>query len=196
MWDERYAADDYFYGTDPNDFLAEFAHHLPAGPVLCLAEGEGRNAVFLAGRGHAVTAIDSAAEGRNKALRLAAERGVEIDYRVGDLAHFDPGEQQWAGIVSIFAHMPPPLRKALHARLPAALRPGGVLLLEAYTPEQLAHGSGGPPVIELMMDADTLREELPGLEIIALQEIEREVNEGRGHTGTGAVVQLIARRPE
>ena len=195
MWDERYAGQDYFYGTEPNDFVREHADRIPPGPVLCLAEGEGRNAVFLAGRGHAVSAIDSSAEGRNKAERLASQHGVSIDYRVDDLANLDPGTAQWAGIVSIFAHLPPPLRHSLHARLPQALRPGGILLLEAYTPAQLQHGTGGPPVVELMMDAQRLREELPGLEIILLRETEREVIEGRGHRGTGAVVQLVARRP-
>ena len=196
MWDKRYAGEDYFYGTQANDFLAAQADLLPPGPVLCLAEGEGRNAVFVAGLGHAVTAVDSSAEGRRKAERLAGTHGLSIDYRVADLAEFDPGEDHWAGVVSIFAHLPPPVRRPLHAKITRALRPGGVLLLEAYTPEQLRHGTGGPPVAELTMSEQTLREELAGLEILMLREIEREVIEGHGHTGTGAVVQLVARRPD
>ncbi len=195
MWDRRYKGNDYFYGTAPNDFLAAHAHAIPPGPVLCLAEGEGRNAVFLAERGHPVTAVDSSIEGLRKAERLARERGVTIEYLQADLADFDLGQDRWAGIVSIFAHLPPPLRRRVHAAVPHALQTGGVLLLEAYTPRQLEHGTGGPPVAELMMSEAILRDELPGLVFEHLAELEREVIEGSGHTGTGAVVQAIARRP-
>ncbi len=195
MWDRRYKGNDYFYGTAPNDFLAAHAHAIRPGPVLCLAEGEGRNAVFLAERGHPVTAVDSSIEGLRKAERLARERGVTIEYLQADLADFDLGQDRWAGIVSIFAHLPPPLRRRVHAAVPHALQTGGVLLLEAYTPRQLEHGTGGPPVAELMMSEAILRDELSGLAFEHLAELEREVIEGSGHTGTGAVVQAIARRP-
>ncbi len=158
--------------------------------------GEGRNAAHLAQLGHAVTAVDASSAGIAKTERLCAERGVAIECVHADLADFDLGEARWSGIVSIFAHLPPPLRQRVHAAIPAALRPGGILLLEAYTPRQLQHGTGGPPVAELMMSEAVLRNELAGLEILHLQELEREVIEGRGHTGTGAVVQLIARRPD
>ncbi len=195
MWDQRYSDDDYFYGTAPNDFLAANAGRIPHGPVLCLAEGEGRNAVHLAGLGYRVTAVDSSAAGLRKAERLARERGVTLECVHADLADYDLGTARWAGIVSIFAHLPPPLRRQVHAAIPRALRPGGILLLEAYTPAQLDHGTGGPPVAELMMDAASLREELQGLVFEHLAEREREVVEGKGHRGTGAVVQAIARRP-
>ncbi|BAN69966.1 class I SAM-dependent methyltransferase [endosymbiont of unidentified scaly snail isolate Monju] len=195
MWDQRYSDDDYFYGTAPNDFLATNAGRIPNGPVLCLAEGEGRNAVHLAGLGYQVTAVDSSAAGLRKAERLARERGVTLECVHADLADYDLGTARWAGIVSIFAHLPPPLRRQVHAAIPRALRPGGILLLEAYTPAQLDHGTGGPPVAELMMDAASLRDELPGLVFDHLAECEREVVEGKGHRGTGAVVQAIARKP-
>ncbi len=195
MWDQRYSGDDYFYGTAPNDFLAEQAGKIPSGPVLCLAEGEGRNAVHLAGLGFPVTAVDSAIEGLRKTERLARERGVDVECIHADLAQFDLGQDRWAGIVSIFAHLPPSLRRQVHAAIPKALRPGGMLLLEAYTPAQLQQGTGGPPVAELMMTANTLREELPGLVFEHLVELERGIVEGQGHTGTGAVVQAIAQRP-
>ena len=139
--------------------------------------------------------MDASTEGLRKAERLAQEHGVEIEYVQADLAGFDLGRGRWAGIVSIFAHLPPPLRRQVHAAVPRALQPGGALLLEAYTPRQLEHGTGGPPVAELMMSEAILRDELPGLEFEHLAELEREVIEGRGHTGTGAVVQAIARRP-
>jgi SAM-dependent methyltransferase len=195
MWDDRYADSDYAYGTAPNDFLVEQAERLPAGPVLCLAEGEGRNAVWLAARGHAVTAMDASAVGLQKAQRLAAERGVRITTHHGDLAHFAIAPNAWSGIVSIFAHVPPDLRRAVHRGVVAGLRPGGVLILEAYTPEQLRFGTGGPPVAELTMELATLQDELAGLVFDVACEREREVHEGRYHSGRGHVVQIVGRKP-
>jgi SAM-dependent methyltransferase len=195
MWDERYADSDYAYGTSPNDFLVEQADRLPEGPVLCLAEGEGRNAVWLAALGHAVTAMDASAVGLEKARRLAAARGVRIATRCSDLAHFEIAPNAWSGIVSIFAHVPPDLRRAVHRRVVAGLRAGGVLILEAYTPEQLRFGTGGPPVAELTMDLATLEDELAGLVFEVAREQEREVFEGRYHQGRGHVVQIVGRKP-
>jgi len=195
MWDERYADGDYAYGTSPNDFLVEQADRLPEGPILCLAEGEGRNAVWLAARGHAVTAMDASAVGLEKARRLAAERGVRIATCCSDLAHFEISPNVWSGIVSIFAHVPPDLRRAVHRRVVEGLRPGGVLILEAYTPEQLRFGTGGPPVAELTMSLATLEDELAGLVFEVAHEREREVFEGRYHQGRGHVVQIVGRKP-
>lgn len=196
MWDDRYSTETYVYGTEPNGFLVSAATWLPeGGRVLCVGEGEGRNAVWLAGRGHAVTAVDASSVGLEKARRLAAERGVTIATVHADLAHFDIGQGEWDGIVSIFCHLPPGLRADVHRRCVAGLRPGGVMLLEAYTPRQLPLGTGGPPTAELMMDEQTLCAELAGLELVELRECERPVHEGSLHDGPGAVVQLIGRRP-
>lgn len=192
MWDERYRGDDYFYGTQANDFLARQYAEIPPGEVLCLAEGEGRNAVFLAEQGYQVTAVDASAVGLQKAVKLAAKRGVHITTIHADLADFDIGINRWSGIVSIFCHLPPSLRQLIHSRLADALLPGGVLLLEAYTPAQLHFGTGGPPVAEMMMDSEILRAEIPGLSFRHLLEQQREVIEGEGHTGRAAVVQAIA----
>ncbi|EGV18851.1 SAM-dependent methyltransferase [Thiocapsa marina] len=196
MWNERYAEDDFAYGTAPNDFLVEQAGRLPEGQVLCLAEGEGRNAVWLAARGHTVTAMDGSAVGLEKAHRLAAERGVRIETRCSDLAHFEIAPNTWSGIVSIFAHVPPDLRRRVHRRVVGGLRPGGVLILEAYTPEQLRFGTGGPPVVELTMDLATLEDELAGLVFEVARERERDVFEGRYHQGLGHVVQIVGRKSE
>ncbi|WP_298431624.1 class I SAM-dependent methyltransferase [Geobacter sp.] len=195
MWDERYAAADFVYGTEPNDFLVRVSGLIPPGKVLCLAEGEGRNAVFLAKRGHRVVAVDSSAVGLAKAERLAAENGVRIETVTADLANFviEPGG--WDAIVSIFCHLPPTLRRAVHRQVVQGLRPGGLFVLEAYTPAQLKMGTGGPPSAELMMTLAELREELAGLEFLEARETERNVVEGRFHTGRGAVVQIVARRP-
>jgi 2-polyprenyl-3-methyl-5-hydroxy-6-metoxy-1,4-benzoquinol methylase len=196
MWDERYADSDYAYGTSPNDFLVEQADNLPEGPVLCLAEGEGRNAVWLATRGHPVTAMDASAVGLEKAHRLAAERGVRIETRCSDLADFEIEPNAWSAIVSIFAHVPQDLRRAVHRRVVEGLRPGGVLILEAYTPEQLRFGTGGPPVAEMTMALAALEAELSGLVFEVAREQEREVFEGRYHHGRGHVVQIVGRKPE
>jgi SAM-dependent methyltransferase len=196
QWDARFATSDYAYGTRPNDFLVEVASRLPPGArVLSLGEGEGRNAVYLAGLGHQVSAVDASAVGLAKAQRLAAERGVTLQTQVSDLGdyHLQPGA--WDAVVSIFCHLPPALRSRVYREVVAALRPGGHVLLEAYTPAQLRHGTGGPPVAELLYTAAQLREDFAGLELERLQELERNVVEGRLHTGRAAVVQLVGRKP-
>jgi len=195
MWNERYSTDEYIYGREPNTFLRKRFSAIPQGKVLCLGEGEGRNAVFLARQGYQVTAVDSSEVGREKALRLAEEHGVAINYIHADLAEFDAGENQWDGIVSIFCHLPPPLRQRLYQQIPVALKRGGVFLLEAYTPAQLKFGTGGPADEAMLMTADKLREEISGLDFEMLQEIEREVVEGTHHTGHAAVLQALALRP-
>lgn len=195
FWDNRYAAPDFVFGTEPNDFLRACAGHIPAGPVLCLGEGEGRNAVFLAGRGHAVTAVDQSATGLAKARRLAAERGLVLETKVADLADYRIPPGTWAAIVSIFLHLPPALRAQVYAQAAAGLQPGGVLILEAYTPAQLAFGTGGPKVVELLPTLTGLRAELAGLDLVIARECERDVIEGAGHSGRAAVVQVLARRP-
>lgn len=195
FWDERYRAQEYAYGREPNTFLRSEAHRIPPGPVLCLAEGQGRNAVFLASLGHDVTAVDFSLEGLRKAEQLARERGVTITTVHADLADFEAQASAFSGIVSIFAHVPPSVRKHVHGWIPRALRPGGVFLLEAYTPAQLAHGTGGPRDAALLMSLEDLREELAPLAIELGREVERDVHEGTFHAGPSATVQLVARRP-
>lgn len=194
MWDQRYNIDDYVYGKEPNDFLRQSIEQIPRGDILCLAEGEGRNAVFLAQHGGNVTAVDASAIGLAKAHRLAVERGASITTQIADLAQFQLGEDQWDGIISIFAHLPPPVRRALHEQVVQSLRPGGIFLLEAYTPQQLLYNTGGPPNAELLMDLASLQQELQGLRFLHAQECTREIHEGLFHNGTSAVVQIIAQR--
>lgn len=195
LWEARYREPHYVYGTEPNEFLRDSVATLAPGDALCLAEGEGRNAVFLAERGHRVTSVELTEAGVAKTRALAAERGVTVDAHVGDLAGFDLGRERWDLVVSIFAHVPPPVRRAVHGALAGALRPGGRLVLEAYTPDQIGRGTGGPPVPELTMTLEGLRDELAGLEFEHAEERLRPVLEGPGHTGLGAVVQIVARRP-
>ena len=192
MWDERYADSEYIYGIEPNSFLKDNIDKLPLGKALCLAEGEGRNGVFLAQQGFDVTAVDASSVGLQKAEKLAEKKGVHITTVHSDLAHYTIGPESVDVIVSIFCHIPPDIRRQLHRQVVAGLRPGGVLLLEAYTPRQLTYKTGGPPVPELTMSLDLLHEELQGLRFELAQEIDREVVEGKFHTGLGAVVQVIA----
>lgn len=194
FWNKRYATDSHIYGESPNDFVAEMAGHIPAGPVLCLAEGEGRNAVHLATLGYQVTAVDHSEVGMAKARRLAQLRGVKIETIVADLEHFAITPGAWSGIISIFAHLPPALRHRIHRAVVEGLRAGGIFILEAYTPAQLAFDTGGPKEPERLMTAAGLREELSGVEFLTARELERDVVEGNGHSGRGAVVQVLARR--
>lgn len=196
MWDQRYSASEFAYGTAPNDFLRSEYRRIPkGGRVLCLAEGEGRNAVFLATQGYLVTAIDQSAVGLRKAEHFANKQGVKISTEVADLADYDLGCDQWDGIVSIWAHVPPDLRKNLHAKVVKALKNNGIFILEAYTKRQLEmSGVGGPPAAqkELLMSLEHLRTELQGLEFIVGSETDRTISEGKYHQGDSAVVQVVA----
>ena len=196
MWDQRYSATEYAYGTEPNDWLVSQYQHIPhGGKVICLAEGEGRNAVFLARQGYEVTAVDLSLVGLEKARLLALDFDVKITTVHADLARFDLGKSQWDGIVSIAAHVPPSTRSAIHRQIDTALTNQGVFILEAYTEKQLAMtGRGGPPATqkELFMSLEQLQVELSGLAMITGQEIERSIAEGPHHQGLSAVVQVIA----
>lgn len=191
-WNERFAESNYAYGTEPNDFLREWSGHVPAGKVLCLAEGQGRNAVYMAGLGHKVIAVDTSDVGLARARELAAERGVDIETCHADLNDFVIEPAYWQGVVSVFCHLPAELRRRVHADVVAGLAPGGVLILEAYTPAQIMLNTGGPRDTALCMQLDSLRDELKGLHILHALETERDVVEGRYHHGTGAVVQIVA----
>ena len=194
-WDERYSASEYVYGTEPNGFLVQVADRLRPGDLLSLAEGEGRNAVYLAGLGHRVSAVDSSAVGLAKARELAARKGVMLETTCGDLAEYDPGQDRWDSVVSIFCHLPGAVRADLYRRVCSGLRSGGLLVIEAYTPAQLAHGTGGPRDVSLLVSLETLRTELEGLEFLIARETERTVVEGTLHTGLASVVQVLARKP-
>lgn len=196
MWDQRYKEEGFAYGTDPNDFLrSEYSRIPKGGRVLCLAEGEGRNAVFLAKQGYQVTAVDQSSVGLEKAQNFAVENGVEISTVVADLADYDLGTEVWDGIVSIAAHVPPLLRKSLHGQVVRSLRKGGVFILEAYTARHLEiDGVGGPPASqkELFMSLDELSAELNGLDFVVGAEVVRHISEGKYHQGESAVVQVVA----
>ena len=199
FWDSRYANEPgYVFGTEPNEFLRDVADRIrPGGRVLCVAEGEGRNAVFLAERGFHVTAIDQSVVGLEKAKHLATARGVEgrITMIVADLLGHDLGEGNWDAIVWIFLHLNPPERRRLLERASRALTPEGLLVLECYTPRQVRWKTGGPiQAPELLVELTDLQGACPELETVIGLERERDVIEGTGHTGRADVVQWLARR--
>ena len=200
MWNERYNGAEYVFGTEPNDFLTEVFENIPAGGrVLCLAEGEGRNAVFLAEQGYKVTAMDLSEVGLNKALKLASDKGVDIKIEVADLADYQFGEAQWDGIVSIWAHLPESVRQYVHAQITPALKPAGVFILEAYTEQQLTMDAvGGPPATqkERFGSLAILRTELADLEEVIGAEKLRMISEGKRHQGLSAVVQYLGKKKQ
>ena len=194
-WDERYSEPGFAYGTAPNEFLASVAGRIPQGKILSLAEGEGRNAVYLAALGYQVTGVDGSEVGLRKAGELAAERGLSMTMIHADLSIFAIGPEEWDGIIACYCHLPAEIRIPLHQAVVRGLKPGGVFVLEAFSKEQLAYGSGGPQDPDLLMALDDLKRELAGLEFVHAVQIEREVREGRGHNGLAAVVQLLGVKP-
>jgi len=194
MWDERYSTDVYIYGTQPNGFLSSKFSTLPKGKILSLAEGEGRNAVFLAKQGYSVTAVDSSSIGLRKAQKLAEENGVVIECVHADLREFEFGENCWDGIISIFCPLPSELRADVYKKVESSLRTGGVFLTESYTPRQIEYGTGGGNCIDTMQSKESLARELKNLHFSHLVEVEREVIEGIYHTGMASVVQAIGLR--
>ncbi|MDE3104187.1 MAG: class I SAM-dependent methyltransferase [Acidobacteriota bacterium] len=200
-WDERYATPGEAFGEAPNDFLHQqeplLRQRLGGGPAraLCLGEGEGRNAVWLAGLGYDVTAVDLSRVGLANAHRLAARHGVLLTTVQADLATYELGESQWDLIVSIWCHLPPPLRQRVHGAVLQALRPGGLLVYVAYTPGQPARGTGGPGNPELCPSAAELRQDFAGLVWLVERDHVREIHEGRYHNGLSEVAELVGRRP-
>ncbi|MEO0797264.1 MAG: class I SAM-dependent methyltransferase [Verrucomicrobiota bacterium] len=192
-WDERYSEDEFAFGTEPNTFLVQQASLL-SGPVLALAEGEGRNAVYMATIGLEVYGVDASSVGLAKAHRLADSRGVSIQTDVVDLAEFNPRENHYGTVVSIFAHLPSAIRQRLYPLVERCLVPGGLILCEAYSKEQIHRDTGGPKDLDLLMSRKDFESAFPNCDIVLSQEIDREVLEGCYHTGLASVVQFVARK--
>ena len=195
-WDERYSEPGYTYGTEPNDFLISMADTVtPGGRILCLAEGEGRNAVYLASLGYEVTGVDGSEVGLRKAQALARERGVTITTIHADLGTFEIGSEQWDGIIACYCHVPSVIRIPLHQAAVRGLKPGGIFVLEAFSQEQLAYDTGGPQSLDMLKSLDDVKEELAGLEFRHAVQLEREVREGNRHTGLASVIQIMGIKP-
>ena len=198
FWDARFGSEVYTYGTTPNAFIAQEAPNLPPGAeLLDLGAGEGRNAVFLAGQGFRVTALDYAEAGLAKTEALAAERGVEVETLRADLGHWKP-DRQWDVIVCTFVHLRVGERYRLYTAIQAALRPGGLLVAEWFRPEQRTDGytSGGPPTLDLLIKPRELRQHFIWGDIIRCEPAEPTLNEGPFHQGPAATVRFIFRKGE
>jgi SAM-dependent methyltransferase len=194
MWDERFDTPEYIYGTQPNDFLVSVANEIPPSKVLCLADGEGRNGVYLASLGYEVLAVDQSAVGLAKAQKLAIAKQVSITTIQANLADFVIEPEAWDGIVSIYCHLPSSLRNKVYQQIIRGLKPNGVFIFEGFAPEQLQYNTGGPKDLDLLPKLVTLQEELGSLNWEISQDIERELWEGRYHNGKAAVIQMLGRK--
>lgn len=194
-WNRRFAGDDYLFGTAPNVWLSDQAHRwLPGQRVLCVADGEGRNSVWLARRGLQVEAFDIAEQGVAKARRLASAQGVAVNFQVASCDDYAWPRAAFDGVAAIFVQFADPaLRERLFAHIQRCLKPGGVLVLQGYTPKQLEYGTGGPPLASHLYTPTMLREAFGAMEIIELVEYEAEVAEGTGHHGRSALIGMVAR---
>jgi SAM-dependent methyltransferase len=196
-WQARYAGDGYHFGEAPNAFVRAHAHLVaPGQTVLCVADGEGRNSVHLAEQGAVVTAFDFSPNGVAKAQRLAAARGVRVDHRLGDIYRWPWQAAQYDAVVAVFMQfLPPDDRAEVFAGMRAAVRSGGLMLLEGYRPEQVEYGTGGPPHRENMYTAEWLQREFAGWDIRELNAYDAHIEEGPGHAGISALIDLVARKP-
>ncbi|MDJ0992224.1 MAG: class I SAM-dependent methyltransferase [Dinoroseobacter sp.] len=197
MWNERYDRPDYLFGTEPADFLKAQAQHLPeTGRVLVVADGEGRNSVYLAGRGLDVTAFDYAPNALTKAQSLAEARGVEVSFRQADIFQWNWSAAPYDAVVAIFIQfMGPQPRRAVFEGLKTALKPGGVLLLHGYAPRQVQYGTGGPPAEENMYTLPLLAEAFSGFHVLHQADYDAEIEEGPGHSGRSGLIDFVARKP-
>ncbi len=197
IWDGRYLGPDYFYGTAPNAFLVREAGRLAQGErILSIADGEGRNSVWLAGQHHRVTAFESSMPAVEKARRLAAERGAVLGMHLSTCEDWDWEAPPYDAVVAIFIQFHAPRERAwMFAQLARAVRPGGLLFLHGYAPRQVDYGSGGPTNPDALYTPELLRESFPGWEIQRLDDYDAFLDEGEGHHGMSALIDFVARRP-
>ena len=190
QWDQRYAGQEYVYGTEPNNFLKEKLALLKPGRILFPAEGEGRNAVYAASLGWQTDAFDQSVEGQRKALLLANAKGVTINYYIESLDSWHPTADQYDCITLIFVHLPDGLRQQVHHAAVRALKPGGILILEAFSVKQLTRASGGPKTADMLYTSEMLQDDFKMLSSVETCETQLTLDEGPLHQGLAEVVQL------
>ncbi len=196
FWNERYATEEYLFGTAPNRFLTDQSHRLPSkGPALAIADGEGRNAVWLAKRGLNVLSLDISPVAQEKASALAAREGVTIETELADILTWTWEAQRFDLIIAIFVQVVGSAeRPTFHRRIEEALKPGGLLILQGYTPKQLDYRTGGPSNVDNLYTAAMLATDFGSMDIMHLCEHEDVMCEGTGHNGPSALVDIIARK--
>ncbi|MDP1593680.1 MAG: class I SAM-dependent methyltransferase [Gallionella sp.] len=196
VWNERYAGEEYHFGTEPNAFLAAQRDRLrPGMHCLAVADGEGRNGVWLAEQGLQVLSVDSSPVAIAKARALAAQRGITMDVELADLTQWDFGCEKYDVVVAIFIQFAPPgLREQLFSRIKSCLKSGGLLMLQGYTPRQLEYRTGGPSQVENLYTEVMLREAFSDMEIVHLAVHDSIIHEGAGHDGMSALIDMVARK--
>jgi SAM-dependent methyltransferase len=195
-WESRYRTPDYAFGREPNYFLAACKALLPrSGKALAVADGEGRNGVWLAEQGLDVLSIDFSPSAQRKARTLAHERGVEIAFVQADVHTWSYPEAAFDVVVEIFTQFSSPTERAQKwAGMRRALKPGGLLIIQGYTPRQLQYGTGGPKQVENLYTRAMLEDAFRGFRDMTIAEEEREMHEGTSHAGMSAVISLTARK--
>mmetsp|Transcript_13947 Transcript_13947/g.32369 ORF Transcript_13947/g.32369 Transcript_13947/m.32369 type:complete len:209 (+) Transcript_13947:95-721(+) len=195
FWDKRYKEDGYRYGAEPNEFLKKQLAGMTPGKILFPCEGEGRNAVYAALVGWDVHAMDFSEAGKTKALALASEKNVSIQYDVADIATFTSEPSTYDAIGLIFAHLPPDLRSVAYKKLVGYLKPGGTVILEMFSKKQLGRSSGGPQRLDMLWSKEEVLEIFAGLTVVQLEEVETELKEGPHHDGKASTVRFIGQKP-
>ena len=198
-WNERYSNEAYAYGLEPNDFLKQELEKISPAKILFPAEGEGRNALFAASLGWEVSAFDIAHEGKNKAMKLAQERGLSIDYQVGNLSELNYSAAQFDAIALVYAHFPAAIKSELHKALSNLLKPGGIVIFEAFSKSHLDYIAknekvGGPKELDMLFSIEEIQNDFSNYEVIILEEKEIELQEGLFHNGTGSVIRFVGRK--
>lgn len=197
-WNDRFSAtEDYVFGTEPNQFMVRHAQTYlqPGMKVLAVADGEGRNGVWLARQGLEVWSVDAAPAASEKARRLATAQGVQMHIETADLSQWDWDGQKFDAVIGIFFQFAnPKLRAEIFDGMKRAVKPGGVLMIEGYGLKQLEYKTGGPDIPEHLYTLDLMRESFADMETLVLEEYDAELHEGAGHKGTSALIDLVARK--
>lgn len=194
LWEKRYAEEEYAYGTEGNAFLIEQLSQLKPGKILFVCEGEGRNAVYAALAGWEVEAFDLSEEGRKKALKLAQEKGVTLEYQIGDAFLIDYPKEHFDVVALIYAHFPAEIREKIHQKTMTWIKPNGHIILEAFNPLQLNNSSGGPKEMSMLYTADMMRKDFEGLSFEVLREEKTVLHEGKYHIGNADVTRVVAKK--
>jgi len=194
FWDERYDTEQYVYGKDPNEFFSLEIDKLVPGKILLPGEGEGRNAVYAASRGWTVAAFDQSRVGSQKAHRLAKEMGVQLDYQISGIESYHFRQDHYDVVGLTFVHVPPLFRKKLHEQVLHALKPGGVVILEAFHTSQLGNDTGGPQSLEMLFDKATILDDFNGLDTLFMDELTTSLQEGLFHKGNANIIRYLGEK--